>query len=104
MALAPAGLRDETGMTVSKVGLIPDGGDPEAEQTARSLAGAVGGDVAKSTDEKLDFLVVGSRPEAAAGRVMVSAATDYAIENAACPVLVIPRGVAISFGAPVAAA
>jgi nucleotide-binding universal stress UspA family protein len=103
VALAPAGLRDQGRVSVSKVGLIPDGGDPGAEQTARSLAAAVGGAVAKSTDEKLDLLVVGSRPEASPGRVTVSAATEYAIENAACPVLVVPRGVAVTFGTPVAA-
>jgi nucleotide-binding universal stress UspA family protein len=102
VALAPAGLRDQPRVSVSRIGLIPDRGDPEAEATARSLAGAVGAELARST-EQVDFLVVGSRPEAAPGRVMVSAATDYAIENAASPVLVVARGVTVSFGTPVAA-
>ena len=44
--------------------------------------------------------VVGSRPEAPAGRVLVSPAADYAIELATSPVLVVRRGVPLSFGAP----
>jgi nucleotide-binding universal stress UspA family protein len=103
IALAPAGLRDRDGLSVARVGLIPDGGDPETEETAKGLATSLGAHIDRSTDEPPDFLVVGSRPEAPPGRVMVSAATEYAIENATCPVLVVPRGVTVPFGSPVAA-
>jgi nucleotide-binding universal stress UspA family protein len=102
IALAPAGLRDRDRVGVASIGLIPDGGDPEAEATARGLAASLGAKIERSTDEPPDFLVVGSRPEAPPGEVMVSAATEYAIENAACPVLVVPRGVTVPFGSPVA--
>jgi nucleotide-binding universal stress UspA family protein len=103
IAVAPAGVRDRDGLRVARVGVIPDGGDPETEETARALAASLGAQIARSTDEPLDFLVVGSRPEAPPGVVMVSAATEYAIENAACPVLVVPRGVTVPFGSTVAA-
>ena len=98
VAIAPAGLRDRT-VTVASVGVIPDDGDPSTEQTARALASSLGATVAPSLDQAVDFLVVGSRPEAPQGRVMVSAAVEYAIENASCPVLVVPRGVVLPFAA-----
>ena len=47
----------------------------------------------------VDFLVVGSRPEAPAGKVTLSAASDYAVEAANYPVLVTPRGVSLGFTA-----
>ena len=50
------------------------------------------------------MLVVGSRSEAPEGRVMVTAHAQNEIENATCPVLVVPRGVTVEFGAAVAAA
>jgi nucleotide-binding universal stress UspA family protein len=97
VAIAPAGLRKRDEVRVSRVGLIPDGGDAAAEESARLLAASLGATVATSIDEPIDFLVVGSRPEAPEGRVMISAATEYAIENASAPVLVVPRGVVLPF-------
>ena len=47
----------------------------------------------------VDLLVVGSRPESPQGKVTLSAASDYAVEAATYPVLVVPRGVALSFAA-----
>ena len=81
-------------------------GRPERRaQTAESLAGALGASVAEHGSGQVDLLVVGSRPEAPEGKVVLSATSDYAVEAATYPVLVIPRGVAIDFGAaPQAAA
>jgi hypothetical protein len=45
----------------------------------------------------IDLLVVGSRPESPAGKVTLSAASDYAVETASFPVLVVPRGRQVSF-------
>ena len=42
-------------------------------------------------------MVVGSKPGTVTGRVTISAAADYLIELARCPVLVLPRGVAVAF-------
>jgi nucleotide-binding universal stress UspA family protein len=100
IALAPAGLRERAAVEVTSIGVIPEGADAHTDETARALASKLGATIAASTDEAIDLLVVGSRPEAPEGRVMVSAATEYAIENAACPVLVVPRGVTVPFASP----
>ena len=52
----------------------------------------------------LGLVVVGSRPEAEEGRVSLSAASENLIENAGCPVLVVPRGKALAFDGHVVAA
>jgi hypothetical protein len=41
--------------------------------------------------------VIDSRPEAEPGRVAISASASHLIEIATCPVLVLPRGAALSF-------
>ena len=51
----------------------------------------------------VDLLVVGSRPEAPTGQVMIAAHAQHAVENATCPVLVLPRGVSIRFPVAVGA-
>jgi nucleotide-binding universal stress UspA family protein len=103
IAVAPAGLHESPLVGVSTVGVI-DEGDPSARQTAESLAGALGAAVAAPGSGAIEVLVVGSRPEAPAGRVVLSAKSDYAVEAARYPVLVIPRGVSIDFGATTATA
>ena len=50
----------------------------------------------------MDLLVVGSRLEAAPGQVLVTAHAQNEIENATCPVLVVPHGVTIDFPAVLA--
>jgi nucleotide-binding universal stress UspA family protein len=100
IAVAPAGLRQNPALSVNTVGLI-DEGDPAAHATAESLARALGATVAEHGSGPLDLLVVGSRPEAPEGKVVLSARSDYAVEVANYPVLVIPRGVSLDFaGAP----
>ena len=69
-----------------------------ARSTADSLAAALGATVAEHGSGPLDFLVVGSRNEAPEGKVVLSAASDYAVEAANYPVLVVPRGRALDFG------
>jgi len=98
IAVAPANFHAAPVVTVSTVGVI-DEGDAAARATADSLAGALGAQCAEYGSGKIDLLVVGSRPEAPAGRVVLSAKSDYAVEDARYPVLVIPRGVSIDFSA-----
>jgi nucleotide-binding universal stress UspA family protein len=104
IAVAPAGLRDNPSVAINTIGVI-DEGDPAAQQTAESLATALGATVAeRASGGHIDLLVVGSRPESPAGKVTLSAASDYAVETASFPVLVVPRGGAVSFAsAPPAA-
>jgi nucleotide-binding universal stress UspA family protein len=99
IAVAPAGLRSRPSVSVSTIGLI-DEGDDAARSTAESLAAALGASLRDGSEGPIDFLVVGSRPEAHPGRVTLSASSDYAVEAATYPVMVVPRGVAIAFTAP----
>jgi nucleotide-binding universal stress UspA family protein len=99
VALAPAGLRNGTG-AVERIGVLGGEGDAEAAATARSLADALGADLVPASDRTADLLVVASRPEAPEGRVRLSAASEYAVETADRPVLVVPRGVRIDFASP----
>lgn len=104
IAVAPAGLNAKPALGIGTIGLI-DEGDPAARETADSLASALGAVVTRHPAGGLDFLVVGSRPESPAGKVTLSARSDYAVEAATYPVLVIPRGTPLSFAgsqAPVA--
>src|SRR4051795_7060845 len=101
VAIAPAGFLERSS-DLATVGFIPSAGDDSAEQTARALAAGLGAVTVREDDRQPDLLVVASRPEARDGHVLISAAADYAIETSGCPVLVVPRGVAISFGAPAA--
>jgi nucleotide-binding universal stress UspA family protein len=96
IAVAPAGLRSNPALSVNTVGVI-DEGDPAARATADSLATALGATVGEHGSGPLDFLVVGSRKEAPEGKVVLSAASDYAVEAANYPVLVIPRGTTVDF-------
>jgi len=80
-----------------------DEGDEAARATAESLAAALGASARDGAQGPIDLLVVGSRPESHPGRVTISASTDYAVEAAICPVLVVPRGVTIRFDAPASA-
>ncbi len=98
VAVAPADLHSRPSVSVNTVGLI-DEGDEAAGETARSLAAALGASVAAHDGGHVDLLVVGSRPESPAGKVTLSAASDYAVETATQPVLVVPRGTALSFAA-----
>jgi nucleotide-binding universal stress UspA family protein len=98
IAVAPADLHSRPSVSVNTVGLI-DEGDEAAGETARSLAAALGAGVAEHDGRHVDLLVVGSRPESPAGKVTLSAASDYAVETATQPVLVVPRGTALSFAA-----
>jgi hypothetical protein len=95
IAVAPAGMQlGET--AVGTVGVI-DEGDTAARQTAESLASAFGASLVDHGTGKPDLLVVGSRKEAPEGKVVLSAASDYAVEAANYPVLVVPRGTALGF-------
>jgi len=62
------------------------------------VAGVLGAEVLTAVrGHGADLLVVGSRPEAGAGQVALSAAVQNLIEDDAGAVLVVPRGVALAF-------
>lgn len=97
IAVAPAGFRDRPSAEAKTIGVL-DEGDEAARATAESLAAALGAEVVEFAGRPVDLLVVGSRPESPQGKVTLSASSDYAVEAATYPVLVVPRGVTIRFG------
>jgi nucleotide-binding universal stress UspA family protein len=101
IAVAPVGLRDRVDARIATVGVSPVSTDDSAVETARSIAAATGASVVAATTRDLGLLVVGSRPEAAVGRVLISATAERVLENATCPVLVVPRSKMLHFGTPV---
>jgi len=101
IAIAPANYRDQKAL-IGTVGVLAAPGDDAAIATARELAEGSGARVTRD-EHKVDLLVVGSRPEAPHGRVMISASSERAIEESRSPVLVVPQGVTLHFGALAAA-
>lgn len=100
VALAPANYRSVRAERVGRIGVMATPGDDLAIETARDLAECL--DATVSRDEHaVDLLVVGSRAEAPEGRVMLTAQAQHELENATCPVLVLPRAAEIRFRAPV---
>src|SRR5207248_3949302 len=102
IAIAPANFRSDRAPRIARIAVLPARSGDGSGATARELADALGA-VVSDDQRHADLLVVGSRSEAPEGRVMVTAAAQNEIENATCPVLVVPRGVTVEFGAPVAA-
>jgi nucleotide-binding universal stress UspA family protein len=95
IAIAPAGLRREpVEQSVGTIGVYAEAGDPAAEATAASLAHAVGASV---TGGDADLLVIASRAEAPAGQLLLSATAREHVEQARAPVLLLARGVSLSF-------
>jgi nucleotide-binding universal stress UspA family protein len=99
IAIAPAELRTRGTFEVARLGVLGEAGDDAPEETARSLAAALGGEVSEPGHGRVDLLVVGSRDGTSQGRLELSATAEYAIETASSPVLAVPRGAPVSFGA-----
>lgn len=96
LALAPAGYRTRQSPRIGTIGVLAAPGDDAAIATARELAESFEAHVTRD-ERRVDLLVVGSRLEAPEGHVMISSQAQNEIENATCPVLVVPRGVTIRF-------
>jgi nucleotide-binding universal stress UspA family protein len=96
LALAPAGFAGGA-HSVKTIRPISEDGDPCTRETAEVLAQRLGAEVVERASRDVDLLVVGSKPGTVNGRVTVSAAAEYLIELAGCPVVILPRGVAVVF-------
>jgi nucleotide-binding universal stress UspA family protein len=100
IAIASAGFADQQGEPVQRISVTEDPTDPSAQSTAQALAQALGANVSPAArGHDADLLVLGSRPEAGLGQVALSAAALSLAEDDAGALLVVPRGVALSFGA-----
>jgi hypothetical protein len=101
VAIAPAGY---TFSGIKNIGLIAGLDDHAAIDTAHAIATHFGATV---TDKihGVDLLIVGSRPEAGQGKVLLAARSEITIEEEArTPVLVVAHGVALDFRAPLSVA
>lgn len=97
IAIAPAGYANREHLQIQHVG-IEQREESSAHATAQSLATAAGASLTGVFDTAADLLVIGSRAEAENGRVALSATAERVIEESArCPVLVLPRGLELSF-------
>jgi nucleotide-binding universal stress UspA family protein len=102
VAIAPAGFAGVPEDSIRRIAAVGDGADESAWATARSLAGSLGAAVVGAGEGNVDLLVVGSRPEAEQRTLALTAASENLVEEATSPVLMVPRGVPISFGQPAA--
>ncbi|HEX8977578.1 MAG TPA: hypothetical protein VF781_13795 [Solirubrobacteraceae bacterium] len=96
LTIAPAGYRARYSGRIETIGVLPGSADEAAIETAFSLAAQFSATVV-DRGHGVDLLVVGSRPEAPEGRVMISSRSLSAIDDATAPVLVVARGVALHF-------
>ena len=97
LGIAPAGFAEASAFTPAAIGAVGEDGDPCVLETAESLAVRLEAEVAPAATAAVDLMVVGSKPGTVNGRVQISAAAEYLIELASCPILVLPRGVAVEF-------
>jgi nucleotide-binding universal stress UspA family protein len=98
LALAPAAFAENPPTGFESIVAITEDGDPSALETAEALALKLGGAVGRDASGKADLLVLGTKPGIPTGRVTLSAASEYLIDLASSPVLVLPRGVQLTFG------
>ncbi len=98
LAFAPAGFAERSDYEVRTIAPIGEDGDPCTLETAEGIASDLGGTVTPRPNGDVDLVVVGSKPGTVTGRVTISAAAEYLIELSRCPVVVLPRGVAVRFG------
>ena len=104
VAIAPVGLAQGSAETsVRQIVAIGDA-NGGAQATAEALAEALGATVAPVANQDANLLVIDSRPDVEQGRVSISSSASHLIEIATCPVLVLPRGVALPFARTTAGA
>ena len=96
VAIAPVGLA-ERDAELRQIVAIGDG-DGGARQTAEGLAALLGATVEPVANQQTDLLVVDSRADAQPGQVLLSSSAEHLVEIATSPVLVVPRGVTLTFG------
>jgi nucleotide-binding universal stress UspA family protein len=102
VAIAPVGLAE--GAEARRVQRVVAVGDANggAQSTAEALAAALGATVAPVANAEADLVVIDSRADAQQGRVSLSSSASHLIELATAPVLVVPRGVTLSFASSTA--
>lgn len=98
IAVAPAGFRERNGKKkIKTIGAITPEDDPGVKTTAESLAKRLDAKIETSPLVTPDLLIIGSKIGTKQGVVSMSAAGLYLMGTVRCPVLVLPRGVALEF-------
>jgi hypothetical protein len=101
IALAPAGYSERSTTSISTVAAVSDDpDDPAPRETAESLADALDAKLVARAGLDTGFVVVGSKPGTASGRVTLSASAAYLIDLLLSPILVLPHSVALRFATP----
>jgi nucleotide-binding universal stress UspA family protein len=102
VAIAPARLRDRAQTRLERIALAGGDVDPAARRTAELFAARADTALTTPAESGADLLVIGSRPGTPEGRVGISAASEYLLDTALSPVLVLPRSVELYVGATLA--
>lgn len=97
IGIAPAEMRYRADAPIVSIAAVSEDDDPSASETAQALAKHFGSSIATKVGSDVGLVVVGSKPGTATGTVRLSAAAQYLVEMVRCPVLVLPRGVAVAF-------
>jgi nucleotide-binding universal stress UspA family protein len=93
VAIAPAAYHELEMPAIRSIGVLATRDDAAAAETAEALGEEFG--AGTGTTLRPDLLIVGSRPEAVPGRVLISAQAQYAVDTATSPVIVLARAVAL---------
>jgi nucleotide-binding universal stress UspA family protein len=93
IAVAAAGLRAEPNPKLSSIAVLPVDGHEAAQQTAEALAAKLGAQIVPADETAAaDLIVVGSQPDAPAGRVALSGSARTMLDASRGSVLVVPSG------------
>jgi hypothetical protein len=95
IAVAAAGLRIDADAKIKTVS-VAGGPDGAAAQTAQTVASALGAELIEGRRDA-DLILVDSRPTAPEGKVGLDGATRAQLDSARGSVIVLPRGVSLTF-------
>ena len=102
VAFAPVGYAASAGRVPTRIGISHDDDDATARQSAAAILDALGNSAAAVADGPVDLLLIGSRPGAEHGRVMLGASAEAPLHAATSPVVVLARGVVLPSAAALA--
>jgi nucleotide-binding universal stress UspA family protein len=97
IAVAAAGLRDESDARIASISLPAVQEDGAARETAEALAARLGVSVVTADGTAGDLIVVGSQPGAPAGRIALSGSARSMLDASRGSVLVVPSGKPLRF-------
>ena len=98
VGIAPSEMRYRADLPVVSIAAVSEDDDQSAAVTAQSLASHFGSSLATRVGSDVGLIVVSSKPGTNEGVVRLSAAAQYLVEMVRCPVIVLARGVPITFG------